>query len=118
VSKKVSSYSLILTLIAFILVLPLLIYFNRTTTLISVPNINKAPNAAQVDVIIDGKININTADAKVLSMLNGVGIETAQRIIEYRNDHGAFHSLDELLDVKGIGNVKLNKLRNYITVGG
>ncbi len=49
-------------------------------------------------------VNVNTADAQVLSdSLNGVGIKKATAIIEWRTEHGNFSSLDDLDQVKGIG---------------
>ena len=48
------------------------------------------------------KVNINTADATVLTTLNGIGPKRAQAIIEYREKNGKFKSLDELTKIKGI----------------
>ena len=49
-------------------------------------------------------------------MLNGVGPSTADAIIEYRDAHGKFKTVDELANVKGIGDKKLEKLSNDLTV--
>lgn len=65
-----------------------------------------------------GKINVNTASADELTMLPGIGTETAKRIIEYRTKYGIFYSLDELTKVKGIGENTVEKLKPYATVGG
>ena len=48
-------------------------------------------------------------------MLNGIGASTATAIIHYRDQHGAFHSVDELVNVKGIGEKKLAKLAEDLT---
>jgi competence protein ComEA len=69
------------------------------------------PSAAQ-----GGKVNINTADSDTLQTLNGVGPATAQKIIDHRESHGLFASVDDLTDVSGIGEKTLEKLRPYITV--
>ena len=51
-----------------------------------------------------GPVNINTADAATMAdELVGVGLKKAQAIVEFRNEHGAFESAEELLQVKGIG---------------
>ena len=65
-----------------------------------------------------GKINVNTASSDELTMLPGIGTETAKRIIEYRTKYGIFYSLDELTKVKGIGDNTVEKLKPYATVGG
>ena len=61
-------------------------------------------------------ININTANIRELQKLNGVGRITAQAIIDYRTENGEFTSIDELTNVKGIGDAKLEKIRDHITV--
>jgi len=62
------------------------------------------------------KININTATAQELDALPGVGEVIAQRIIEYRTANGPFGSIDDLLDVSGIGEVTLEDMRDLVTV--
>ena len=65
-----------------------------------------------------GRININTASVVELAIIPGIGEVTAQRIIDYRNVIGKFYSVEDLLNVKGIGENLLDKMRPYITVGG
>ncbi|THB78452.1 MAG: helix-hairpin-helix domain-containing protein [Desulfobulbaceae bacterium] len=62
------------------------------------------------------KININTADEAVLTELPGVGPKTAERIHLYRQQNGPFKTLDDLLNVKGIGPKVLDKIRPYATL--
>ncbi|KAF1056547.1 MAG: hypothetical protein GAK44_00194 [Pseudomonas delhiensis] len=63
------------------------------------------------------QININTADAEGLQAgLIGIGKTKAQAIVDYRKDNGAFTSVDQLLEVKGIGKSTLEKNRDRITV--
>jgi competence protein ComEA len=62
-------------------------------------------------------VNINTADADTLaSQLQGVGLSRAQEIIRYREAYGPFSSVEELADVKGIGQATLDKNRVLITL--
>jgi competence protein ComEA len=64
-----------------------------------------------------GKIDLNTATSVQLQELPGVGEKTADAIVKYRKDNGAFHSVDDLLNVKGIGEKKLEKIRSHVKVG-
>ena len=57
------------------------------------------------------KVDINTATAKELSVLKGIGMKKAEAIVAYRNDNGSFASVEELLKVKGIGAKILEKIK-------
>lgn len=61
-------------------------------------------------------VNINTATKEQLDSLPGVGPSTAQKIIDYRQEHGAFQKIDDLKEIKGIGDAKFNKLKTKITI--
>ncbi|MFH0931279.1 MAG: ComEA family DNA-binding protein [Candidatus Zixiibacteriota bacterium] len=66
--------------------------------------------------IPDRKVNLNTATLKELESLPGIGPELGKRILEFREKKGNFSSIDELVNVKGIGPKTLEKLKNLITV--
>ncbi|MEO6511363.1 MAG: ComEA family DNA-binding protein, partial [Nocardioides sp.] len=61
-------------------------------------------------------VNLNTADQVALESLPEVGPVTAQAILAYRSEHGAFSSVDQLLDVDGIGEKTLAQLTPYVTL--
>jgi competence protein ComEA len=63
-----------------------------------------------------GPIDVNTASADALDALPGVGPATAQAILDERERRGGFASVEELLDVRGIGEAKLEALRDLVTV--
>ena len=64
-----------------------------------------------------GPVDINTADVRQLQTLSGVGPVLAERIVQYREEHGPFQSVEELLQVKGIGEATLEKFRAQAAVG-
>jgi competence protein ComEA len=64
----------------------------------------------------DGKIRLNQATASDLESLPGVGPVIAERIVSYREENGPFESIDDLLDVPGIGEAKLADLRDHVEV--
>jgi competence protein ComEA len=65
-----------------------------------------------------GVVNINTAGANELTLLPRVGEKGAERIIEYRKEHGPFKKAADLMQVKGIGAKTFELLSPYIAVDG
>ena len=63
-----------------------------------------------------GKININTASEKELDTLEGVGPVTAKAIIQFREQKGAFMTIEDIKKVSGIGEAKFNGMKDKITV--
>lgn len=72
--------------------------------------------AADPAAAATGPVNLNTATQEQLETLDGVGPATAQKILEYREQHGGFKSVDELDQVSGIGEKRLAALRERVTV--
>jgi len=63
-----------------------------------------------------GQININTANIQQLEMVKGIGEKTAAAIVRYRETHGAFASVGDLIHVKGIGEKKLDNIDDGLVV--
>lgn len=62
-------------------------------------------------------LDINTANLEELETLTGIGPVLAQRIIDWREENGPFRTVEDLLEVKGIGPATLEKFRDQVTVG-
>ena len=65
-----------------------------------------------------GVVNINTADGKQLMLLPRVGEKAAQRILDYRTQHGPFKKTSDLMQVKGFGAKTFEQLSAYLVVDG
>ncbi|SHF43739.1 ComEA family DNA-binding protein [Streptoalloteichus hindustanus] len=63
-----------------------------------------------------GKVNLNTAGAQQLDALPGVGLVTAQRIVDWRAKHGPFRTVEQLRQVEGIGETRFTRLRELVTL--
>jgi len=80
------------------------------------PRIGESPvRLPSVEPLVPEKVNVNSADLAALEALPGIGPELAQRILDYRQAHGSFARIEDLLDVPGIGPGILDKIREEIT---
>ncbi|MBH3412040.1 ComEA family DNA-binding protein [Pseudomonas putida] len=108
------------TLISYLL-LPL--FAGLSFSLSAAPDSSRAVHPAEVMVektVVSTaalKVNLNEADADTLQKeLNGIGKAKAEAIVAYRESNGAFASVDELLEIKGIGNALLERNRDKLSV--
>jgi competence protein ComEA len=74
-----------------------------------------APLAASA---LSGVVNVNTASAEELSLLPGVGPARARAIVELRQQRGGIKRIEDLLEVKGLGEASLAKLKPYLALEG
>ena len=78
---------------------------------------NKLVNKKKTNTVLkEGSINLNNATLEVLIKLPGIGSKTAQKIIDLRNKKSGFKKVKELIEVKGIGKSKLEKIKKYVFI--
>jgi competence protein ComEA len=73
-------------------------------------------SASKTKAPAGGEIDINKASAEQLTRIPGIGKVMAERIILFREEHGPFRRVEDLLKIKGIGEKSLQKLRPYVKV--
>lgn len=100
--------------LAFAVVLSVLLIIN--TLEIDVPLLNNQDTKITYTKVKPYLININTAMHDELTQLDGIGKKTADKIIEYRRENGSFKSIEELMHVDGIGQVKFDRNKHIIRV--
>jgi competence protein ComEA len=77
----------------------------------------KTSTSARVRATPAAPVNLNAASITQLQTLPGVGASTAQRILDYRQKNGAFKKIEELMNVKGVGEKSFLKLKPFVTIG-
>ena len=77
-----------------------------------------ATGGADAAGTLSGVVNVNTASAQELQLLPGVGEARARAIVATRKSRGGFRRVEELVEVKGIGDALLERLRPFLAVSG
>ena len=77
----------------------------------------KAARASKPAAAPASPINLNTATQAQLESLPGVGAKAAQRILDYRKQNGPFKKIEELMNVRGVGEKNFLKLKDQVSVG-
>lgn len=96
----------------------LLALYGHDRALLAGTSVETAREVSQEDFLPDlAPLDLNTAAAEELESLPGIGEELARRIVEYREEHGPFETVEELMEVSGIGQGKLAGLEGRVTVG-
>jgi len=80
------------------------------------PPVGVAPGAPSAPGVAGGLVNLNTATVTELETLPGVGEVIAQRIVDFRTANGPFATVDDLLEVSGIGEATFASMRDLVTV--
>lgn len=81
-----------------------------------VPAATEAQGAGNSTATEDGIVNLNTADAETLKTLSGIGDSKAQAILAYREEHGGFSSIEEIMQVPGIKESTFAMIKDKIAV--
>lgn len=79
---------------------------------------SNSTGTTQQEQISDGRIDLNTATLQQLQLMPGIGEITAQKILDYRAEFGSFTSVEELMNISGIGEKKFAQIEPYVKIGG
>ena len=119
---KISRLELLTLLLTALFAAGTLLWFFATPPRqgVTVSTVRDLPAAEETEPaapgLLDGEVmDLNTASAADLTRLPGIGQVKAEAIVAWREEHGGFSSVEELLEVKGIGEATLEGLRPYVT---
>ncbi len=114
--KKVTQILLCTSLMALALMVGLFLFRNHGSRIVRITDyIPPTKTSAEKGFC---PIDINTADVATLMTIPGIGEAYAQRIVDYRQKHGDFTTITDLLNAPGIGQKRLDAITQYITIGG
>lgn len=116
--KKGRNIMLLICALSFCLVMGIFVGRNLRDGFVELPASDPILQEALQTQPIDPRLDLNTATKTQLMELPGIGDVLAQRIIDYRAEVGAFHAIDDLLEVEGIGQTKLEQIQHLIRIGG
>ncbi|MDR2992872.1 helix-hairpin-helix domain-containing protein [Bacillus cereus] len=84
--------------------------------LLYIPSKNESGQGMLTSSKEDGKIQINTAAKEQLEKITGIGSRKAESILKYREEHGPFQKIEDLLEIDGIGAKSLEKIKDQIII--
>jgi competence protein ComEA len=93
-------------------------------SLIQIAGLTRDADTSQIEIYVPTvdelhnpqRIDINRAETWLLDALPGIGSGRAEAIVDYRNQNGPFHKIEDLLNIQGIGESTLDEMRDFITV--
>ena len=110
---------LLLATALFLCVLLALFFRDRAALAEAGVTVETAEEVPQADILPDlSPLDLNTATVEELATLPGIGEALARRIVDHRADNGPFESVEEIMEVSGIGEGKFAGLRDCVTVDG
>ncbi|WP_439874129.1 helix-hairpin-helix domain-containing protein [Bacillus mycoides] len=84
--------------------------------LLYIPNKNEPVQEGTASSKKEGKVQINTASKEQLEKITGIGSRKAESILKYREEHGPFQKIEDLLEIDGIGTKSLEKIKDQIII--
>ncbi|PFL20557.1 competence protein ComE [Bacillus cereus] len=84
--------------------------------LLYIPNKNEPVQEGAASSKKEGKVQINTASKEELEKITGIGSRKAESILKYREEHGPFQKIEDLLEIDGIGTKSLEKIKDQIII--
>ena len=110
---------ILLGMTALFLCLLAVLFFRDHQAALAAMAVETEREVSQEEILPDLRpLDLNTATAEELAELPGIGEELARRIVEYRTEHGPFGDVAELMEVSGIGEGKMDALKDRVTVDG